>query len=87
MAGDDDQQHAQRHDDDVAVLQDQVGEVQRLQQRAVGHELEEDHDRDQRQQHAVLAQVVPSRMPPALRGTCRLSVMAGCPTSASSPWL
>ena len=58
VAGDDHQQHAQRHDDDVAVLQHQVGEVERLQQRAVGHELEEHHDRDQRQQHAVLAQIV-----------------------------
>ena len=55
MAGHDDQQHAQRHDDDVAVLQHEVGQVERLQQRAVGHELEEDHDDEQRQQHAVFA--------------------------------
>ena len=58
MAGDDHQQHAERHDDDVAVLQDEIGEVERLQQRAVGHDLEEQHDREQRQQHAVVAQVV-----------------------------
>ena len=58
MAGDDHQQHAERHDDDVAVLQDEIGEVERLQQRAVGHDLEEQHDREQRQQHAVVAQIV-----------------------------
>jgi hypothetical protein len=58
MAGDDDQQHAERHDHDVAVLQHQIGQVQRLQQRAVGHDLEEQHDRKQRQQHAVVAQIV-----------------------------
>src|SRR5262249_39716048 len=46
---------------DIAVLQHQVGEVERLQQRAVGHELEEQHDRKQRQQHAVIAQVVPDK--------------------------
>ena len=58
VAGHDHQQHAQRHDDDVAVLQDQIGQVQRLEQRAVGHHLEKHHDRDQRDQHAVFAQVV-----------------------------
>ena len=47
VEGDDDQQHAEGHDDHVAVLQDQVGQVQRLQQRAVGHDLEEGHDRHQ----------------------------------------
>ena len=45
VAGDDDQQHAQRHHDDEAVLLHQVGEVHRLEQRAVGGELEEHHDR------------------------------------------
>ena len=40
MAGDDDQQHAERHDDDVAVLQDQVGQVDRLEQHSVGLPLE-----------------------------------------------
>ena len=58
VPGHDHQQHAQRHDDDVAVLQDQVRQVQRLEQRAVGHVLEERHDRHERQQHAVLADVV-----------------------------
>ena len=29
VAADDDQQHAQRHDDDVGVLHDQVGDVDR----------------------------------------------------------
>ena len=66
MSGDDHQQHAQRHDDDVAVLQHQVGQVQRLHQGAVGHDLEEHHDRDQRQQQPVLAQV--ATQPPGFRG-------------------
>jgi hypothetical protein len=57
IAGDDDDQHAQRHDDDVAVLQQQVGEVDRLEQRTVRHDLEERHDRDQREQQTVFAQV------------------------------
>jgi hypothetical protein len=57
VAGHDDEQHAQRHDDDVAVLQEDVGQVQRLQQRAVGEHLEEAHDEDQGQQHAVVAQM------------------------------
>ena len=48
MAGDDHQQHAERHDDDVTVLQHEIGEIERLQQRAVGHDLEEQHDREQR---------------------------------------
>jgi hypothetical protein len=58
MAGDDDEQHAERHDHDVAVLQHQIGQIERLQQRAVGHELEEQHDDEQRHQHAVAAQIV-----------------------------
>ncbi len=58
MAGDDDEQHAERHDDDVAVLQEQVGDVDRPQQRAVGHDLEERHDGDQREQQPVLAHVL-----------------------------
>ena len=57
MPGHDDQQHAERHDDDVAVLQHQVGEVERPQQRAVGHDLEEQHDDQERQQHAVVAEM------------------------------
>src|SRR5262249_35347392 len=55
---DDHEQHAERHDHDVAVLQHQIGEIERLQQRAVGDELEEQHDHEQREQHAVVAQVV-----------------------------
>jgi hypothetical protein len=57
VPGDDHEQHAQRHDDDVAVLQHQVRQVERLQQRAVGQELEQPHDDDERHQHAVLAHV------------------------------
>jgi len=58
MTRDDHEQHAERHDHDVAVLQHEIGQVQRLQQRAVRHELEEQHDDEQRHQHAVAAQIV-----------------------------
>ena len=61
MAGDDDQQHAERHDDDVAVLQHQIGQVDRLEQHAVGGELEEHHDDDQRQHQAVVAEIAGQR--------------------------
>ena len=48
MAGHDHQQHAERHDDDIAVLQHEICEIERLQQRAVGHNLKEQHDREER---------------------------------------
>ncbi|MPL90050.1 hypothetical protein SDC9_36095 [bioreactor metagenome] len=57
VARDDDDQHPERHDDDVAVLQEQVGDVDRAHQRARGHDLEEQHDRDQGDQQAVIAHV------------------------------
>ena len=52
-----DDQHAQRHDDDIAVLQKQVRHVHRFQQGAVRHDLEERHDRDQREQQPVFPKV------------------------------
>jgi hypothetical protein len=58
MAADDHQQHAEGQHDDVGVLLDQVAQVQRREQPAVGRDLEEDHDRDQREQHRVFADVV-----------------------------
>ena len=57
MTGYDDEQHAQRHDDDVAVLQHQIGQVQRPQERAVGYDLEEQHDDEKREHHAVVAEM------------------------------
>ena len=74
MTGHDHQQHAERHDNDVAVLQHEIGEIERLQQRAVGHDLEEQHDGEQRQQHAVGAQVVldETGMPALFRNGNRL---------------
>jgi hypothetical protein len=54
---DDHQHHADREDQDVAVLEDQVGDVARQQQVAVGPHLEEDHEQAERDQHAVLAHV------------------------------
>ncbi len=61
MARHDDQQHAQRHDDDEAVLLDQIAQVDRLEQRSGSGELEEDHDGDQRQDQAIVAQIVDQR--------------------------
>ncbi|MNK83826.1 hypothetical protein D3C87_1036570 [compost metagenome] len=57
MPGHDDEQHAQRHDDDERVLQDEVGQVHRAEQDAAGVELEENHDSDERDQHAVFADI------------------------------
>ena len=81
MARHDDEQHAQRHDDDVAVLQNEVGHVDRLEQRAVGGELEEYHDDQQRQQQGVVADIGldetenlrPGRWPCWLYLSCHLS--------------
>ncbi len=58
MPGHNDQQHSERHNDDIAVLQYEIGEVQRLHQHAAGHDLEKDHDRDERKQHSRFAQIV-----------------------------
>ena len=58
VEADDDQQHAEGHDDHVAVLQDQVGQVQRRERNAAGDEVEEPHDDQQRQQQTVVAQAV-----------------------------
>ena len=57
MARHDNEQHAQRHDDDVAVLQDEVGHVDRFEQRARCRELEEYHDHQQREQQRVVADI------------------------------
>ena len=53
----DHQQHTQRHDDDVAVLENQVREVEWLEQSAVCQDLEEHHDHDQCDHKPVLPQV------------------------------
>lgn len=58
MARDDDEQHSKRHDDDIAVLQNEIGEVQRLHENAAGHDLEEDHDCNERKQHPGFTQIV-----------------------------
>ena len=71
MPGDDDKQHTKRHDDDIAVLQNQIGEVQRLHQHTASHDLEEDHDRDQRDQHAGFTQIVLEITPHAARRSFR----------------
>ncbi len=57
VAGDDDEHHADREDQDVAVLQHQVGDVARQQQVAVGPHREQHHDQAEGHQHAVLAHV------------------------------
>ena len=57
MTSHDDQQHAQRHDDDEGVLQDQVGDVDGAEQNAAGHELEEQHDDDEGDEQAVFPDI------------------------------
>src|SRR5690606_29530528 len=53
----------------VAVLQDDIGQVEGLEDNAVGREVEEDHDRQQRDHHPVLAQVLlPEAGAPLRRG-------------------
>ncbi len=56
--GNDDQQHSQSHGDDITVLQYQVGNIHRTEEDAAGLHLEEEHNRDQRDQHAVFANIV-----------------------------
>ena len=59
VTGDDDQQHSQRHDDDVGVLHDQVGDIDRRNGRMIcGYEIEERDDQQQRAEQPVVAQIV-----------------------------
>ena len=59
VAADDDQQHPQRHDDDVGILHHQIGDVDRRDGGVIlGDEIEEPDDQQQRDQQAVVAQVV-----------------------------
>ncbi len=55
MAADNHQQHAHCHDDNIAVLKEQVGQVDRFKHHAIGHHLEEGQNRDQRDHHAIFA--------------------------------
>ncbi len=57
MAGDDDHDHADRQDHDVGVLLEQARHVVRHEELAAGEDLEEDDDRDQGTDDAVLAEV------------------------------
>jgi hypothetical protein len=57
VARDDHHHHADGEDQDVAVLQHQVGDVARQQQVAVGEHREQRHDQAERDQHAVLPHV------------------------------
>ena len=57
VAGDDDHHHADREDEDVPVLHDEVGDVLRAQDDAVREEREQRDDGDQRDEDAVLAEV------------------------------
>ncbi len=58
IAADDHQQHAERHDDDVAVLQDEVGHIDAAEEHAAGDDLEEGHDEKQGNKQAVVAKIV-----------------------------
>ena len=51
------QQHPQRHHHNVAVLQNQVGDIERLEQNATGAKLKKQHNHEQRNQHSIFANV------------------------------
>ncbi len=57
VAPDDHQQHAERHDDDVAVLEDEVGYIDAAEEHAAGDDLEERHDEKQGNKQAVVAKI------------------------------
>ena len=57
VAGDDDHHHADGEDQDVAVLDQQKGDVAGLDEQTVGQPGEQDHQQQQGDHHAVLAQV------------------------------
>ena len=72
MPGDDDQDHPDGEDQDVGVLDDDVGDVLRLQQRAVREHREQHHDQGERDVDAALAGVErqpPRRLPRSIGGT------------------
>ena len=52
MTDHDDQEHPERHHQDVAVLQEDVRDVEGLEHHAAGRDLEEGHDDEQRDEHA-----------------------------------
>ena len=71
MTRHDHQKHPQRHDDDVRVLQEQVGDVLRRQEIDALHPhdgREEQHDRQQGKDHPVFAQVAAQMRPESLLG-------------------
>jgi hypothetical protein len=57
VAVDDHDDHADRQDQDVAVLLNDVGDIQRLEQNAASPHLEQQHDGHQGNHHAGLADV------------------------------
>ncbi len=70
IAADDDQEHAERHDDDVRILQDEVRHIERGERNAVGEVVEEAHDHEQGEQEPVIAQtILPERGPRGLAGS------------------
>ncbi len=57
VAPDDHQEHAERHDDDVAILQDEVGHIDAAEEHAASDDLEERHDQKQGNKQAVIAKI------------------------------
>ena len=57
IAPDDHQQHAESHDDDVAVLEDEVGYIDATEEHAASDDLEEGHDEKQGNKQAVIAKI------------------------------
>ena len=57
----DDEQHPEGHHEDVAVLQEDVRHVERLEHHAIGRDLEEGDDDQERDEHAGAAQAAEPR--------------------------
>ena len=74
VSGNDHQEHAESHDDDIAVLQHEVGQVDRLEENAARCVLEEEHDEDQGEHQAIFPVIA------FQRGAIRLEVFftLGC---------
>ena len=81
VTGDDDQQHPQRHDDDVGVLHHQIGDIDRRDRGVIlGDEIEEQDNQQQRAEQPVVAQIVFPELAADFRlegGGVRLNLLRG----------
>ena len=83
MPGDDDHHHADGEDQHVGVLLDQAGDVVRVEQPAVGQDLEQHDDHGEGRHHRRTAAGSGSGTSPATRCCCSA---AGCLAAGTSVW-